>query len=160
MKLLLVVSLLVSGPALADTTWATATGELDGHTIIYRYVEKLPAGFKTESQPERVDISWSYGDANNGMPPPDVNERQIRFEDLLAPLEPSIATLAVVRTGGGDKTWVYYTSNTDVFMRRLNDLLASEPRFPIEIVFNDDKQWALYWRFWRSVDRSTSDSGS
>lgn len=153
--LFLVLGLVLLGKtAVADTTWATATGERDGKPIVYRYIEKLPPGFKTESQPELIQIVWRYSDGENGMPGAESNERQIRFEDLLEPLQSSLATLALVWTGAGEKSWVYYTSDTDPFMRRLNELLAGEERFPIEIEFQADKEWSLYWSFWRSVDRS------
>ncbi|MDD3358133.1 MAG: DUF695 domain-containing protein, partial [Parabacteroides sp.] len=49
-----------------------------------------------------------------------------------------------VYTGGGEKTWIFYTRTVRVFGERLNEALASFETLPIEIYTEVDPDWDEY----------------
>ena len=79
------------------------------------------------------------------MPPADVNQAQLDFERALDPLtENSDAEVAQVSTGMGQKEWVFYAKDREVFMAQMNRLLAGHPRYPLQITFYDDPDWKIW----------------
>ena len=55
-----------------------------------------------------------------------------------------LAILTGVYTGGGEKTWIFYTRTVRVFGERLNEALASFETLPIEIYTEVDPDWDEY----------------
>ena len=55
-----------------------------------------------------------------------------------------LAILTGVYTGGGEKTWIFYTRTVRVFGERLNEALESFELLPIEIYTEVDPEWDEY----------------
>ncbi|MBS0432407.1 MAG: DUF695 domain-containing protein [Proteobacteria bacterium] len=129
--------------------WATATGKEDGLPLIFRFRMHMPLAVSRISDfPILINVYWSYdGSSNNGMPPPEDNERQIAFEDAITPLdgEEHLAYLMLVVTGNSRKEWIFYAQNFELWLARMNDLLSGHSLYPIQIETNDDPDWAA-WR--------------
>lgn len=94
----------------------------------------------------RVEISWKYG--GEGMPSEkdgtamlieqaDTELRRVFHKD-------PVAVLTGIFTGGGERTWVFYTLSTHIFQKKINDALSEMPLLPLEISAENDADWAAY----------------
>lgn len=112
--------------------------------VIVKFLNELPETKVSSKLQTLVVISWKYnGDENNGMPLKNDNERMIILEDLIMNsefLEKSFVH-AYSRTGNNLKELNFYCETQKEFMRILNITLANNERFPIEIIFYEDKEW-------------------
>jgi hypothetical protein len=138
---------------------ATAGGKLDKELASWRIVEaknearREHAVFRIRvAKPARKDIDhltraivikWAY--QGPGMPPDEVNQQQVAFEEAIDPLwSEGGSELMQVATGMGLKEWIFYARSSDAFMARLNSLLSGRPRYPIEVEFYDDPEWQMW----------------
>ena len=63
--------------------------------------------------------------------------------DLVFHKDP-VAVLTGVFTGGGERTWVFYTLSTHIFQKKINEALADLPLLPLEISAENDPGWDAY----------------
>jgi hypothetical protein len=90
-----------------------------------------------------VIVEWSFEDALPSKPLMDAHRA---FEAHMEPLgdnNPN-SVLMHVFTRAGMKEWCYYARDYPAFMTDLNTALAGKPRFPIEILHDEDPEWN-YW---------------
>jgi len=128
---------------LKDWRIIEARNEASGDVAISRIRMARPSRSDIASFGTAVVITWRF---QGQVPPADVNQRQLAFEQALDPLfTEGDAELVQVITGMSRKEWLYYVQSSDAFMARLNALLADHPRYPIAIEFHDDHEWHL-WR--------------
>lgn len=136
-------------------TWLTATGEGDGKPLVFRSRIKEFSGTNESDYPYLITIYWYYEtDEESGVPNEETNKAQIDFEDALESLVDSDAFsfLMLVVTGNGRKEWHWYASDVDVWMDKINELLANQPEYPIEIENSYEPDWALYHNFISGVE--------
>src|SRR5262249_10303479 len=118
------------------TSWATATSkqESTGRVVVFRYARSFRETFARATYPVRVILVWKY-ESQSGMPKTSEREAMDRMEDLLEPRceELSVSVLALVSTGENVREWIFYAKTEDLFFAALNEALAGEPEFPIEI---------------------------
>lgn len=130
--------------------WSTATSsnQTTGRVIIFRFVSKFTANFDRTSQPNRIIIAWKY-ESENGMPSFAERERMDAMEDALQPAleKDGFATLALVSTGEDLREWTYYVKSEEDFFSRLNNALAGQTAFPIDIHTAVDPTWGMYEKF-------------
>jgi hypothetical protein len=95
-----------------------------------------------------IEITWRYGDV--GLPSKSQNGAMHEFEHAIEELADANANslLAQVRTGFGEKNWLFYARSKERFMAGLNRRLSGRREFPLQIVFHDDPAWAM----WSSAD--------
>ena len=154
--LFLVIAALFATVTGADevTTWATAVSKQPstGRAIIYRYAKDFRGGFVKSDFPARIILVWRYK-SDNGMPAPAERQSMDRMEDLLEPLAQKSAQsiLAIVSTGEDLREWTFYAKSEDAFLAKLNERLADQPRFPIEVHTGPDLNWSTYERFRSAV---------
>ena len=130
-----------AGPS-SDGPWTVGKIERDGvlHGLVRVRTERptAPAARRFAST---VTVEWAY--AEDGLP----SEAQVaamgRFESLLEELEGQheLAFLVRVRTGFGNREWLFYAAERDRFLARLNALLAGHPAYPIEVFSAEDSEW-------------------
>jgi Family of unknown function (DUF695) len=116
----------------------------DGMPVIWRFVNEPPTIQKRKALPWLTIISWKYdGSRNNGMPPKRVNNRMLVLEQTIEREveKTNFCEHAISRTGSNLKELIYYIHDRDAFMDRLNVVLASQERYPIEITFFEDRDW-------------------
>lgn len=94
----------------------------------------------------RVEISWKYG--SDGMPSEkdgtaDLIEKADTGLRMVFHKDP-VAVLTGVFTGGGERTWVFYTLSTHIFQKKINEALAELPLLPLEITAENDPEWEAY----------------
>jgi len=131
------------------TTATEATGIIgrvheNGLPVIYSLDNALPPDAVRSRLGWLTVISWKYdGEANNGMPTPDVNQGLLQLEDAIDALAEDNNALhrAYARTGNGLKEFAYYIHDQDRFMEDFNKALAGAPRYPVDIRFYQDQDW-------------------
>ena len=128
-----------------DIITAPATDD-NGNTIIVTAFTNVA---KFRSKPKysiRVEISLPYSADSLGFP--DAKDAELletittNFEKLLK--GKNTAVLTGIYTGAGERNWVFYTFNTDIFNRFLNHALAELPLLPLRIIAENDAEWAEY----------------
>ena len=123
--------------------WNLIALETEDGPRIYRIRGEPPAGVEKEIFGESVIIEWRFGGA---VPDKATAAAMFAFERHLDPIDDHTkhSLLVHVYTGSGIREWCYYTRSYDEFMRALNVALAGKPRFPIEILHDQDPTWK-YW---------------
>ena len=132
-----------------NNEWKVASGEIDGHKILYRYRVNLLGNVETNKFPTMIAIKWNYDEKNEfGFPSGETNSQQLRFEELLDPLDSSeFSYLTEVVTRNGTKEWIWYVESFESWMERFNSVLKAEPAYPIEINYYDEPNWETYTGF-------------
>lgn len=124
---------------------APATDD-NGNTIIVTAITDVA---KFRSKPKyaiRVEITLPYSADSLGFP--EAKDAELletitaNFEKLLK--GKNTAILTGIYTGAGERNWVFYTFNTDIFNRFLNHALAELPLLPLRITAENDPDWAEY----------------
>lgn len=92
----------------------------------------------------RVTISWRYGNA--GMPDSQTSLLMEKVTERLAAEfhRDPVAILTGLYTGAGQRDWIFYTLNLNIFGRKLNELLADLPLLPLDISAESDPEWSEY----------------
>lgn len=114
-----------------------------GKPVVMKFVNEIPDHKTINRLPWLTIISWKYDpEVNNGMPPKEVNKKMIKLENALEVFY-SIDTCRWIynRTGNGLKEFNYQISDRDQFINKLNKVLQSHERYPIEITFYEDSDW-------------------
>lgn len=128
-----------------DRITAPATDD-NGNTIIVTAITDVT---KFRSKPKyaiRVEITLPYSADTLGFP--EAKDAELletittNFEKLLK--GKNTAILTGIYTGAGERNWVFYTFNTDIFNRFLNHALAELPLPPLRITAENDPDWAEY----------------
>lgn len=94
----------------------------------------------------RVEISWTYGTPESGMPSKEDSRMMEQVTDLLRQsfdADP-VAVMTGIYTGEGRRDWVFYTLSTNIFGRKVNEALAELPLLPLQIYCENDPTWAEY----------------
>jgi hypothetical protein len=130
--------------ALADWRIVSAKNATLGNAVI-RIRIRQPEVNEISAYATAVEIAWPYESAD-GMPPSDVNQRQLTFERALDDLtgENRFSELVQVSTGRSVKEWLFYTTSRERFMGAFNELLAKHERYPLNIKFYDDPKWEIW----------------
>ena len=127
--------------------WFTALSEDEkGQLVTVCGREELTEFVKSGKFKERVEISWKFEGDEKGMPSDELAEKMESVQEAMAKAmeKDKLAILTGVYTGGGEKTWIFYTRTVRVFGERLNEALESFELLPIEIYTEVDPEWDEY----------------
>ncbi len=95
----------------------------------------------------RIEISWTYSTSPDaGMPTDHDAQIMEKATDALQKIfdEDPVAVMTGIYTGAGQRDWVFYTSSTNIFQKKLNQALASLPLLPLQIAAENDPGWEEY----------------
>lgn len=94
----------------------------------------------------RVTLNWKYGPQAGGMPDEATAETMAQVQQLLTDefRRDPVAVLTGIYTGDGLRQWVFYAASIHIFGRKLNELLASLPLYPITVEAEQDPGWEEY----------------
>ena len=132
---------------MANDWWTAPAEGADGRLIIVsgrRDVERFRSNPRFNI---RIEISWTYSDADNAGMPDDRDARLMEeaTDALTAILDADpVAVLTVIYTGAGRRDWVFYTLSTHIFQKKLNEALAPLPVLPLHIEAYNDPGWEEY----------------
>ena len=127
--------------------WFTALSEDEkGQLVTVCGREELTEFVKSGKFKERVEISWKFEGDEKGMPSDELAGKMESVQEAMAKAmeKDKLAILTGVYTGGGEKTWIFYTRTVRVFGERLNEALESFELLPIEIYTEVDPEWDEY----------------
>jgi hypothetical protein len=128
-----------------DWTIYTLKIEETGATGIVRIRRNRPPYVDTTHFDTAITIRWKY---ESEMLPDDATAREMRqFEEAIDELTAAndFAELVEVKTGFGEREWLFYSPNKRKFMAQFNTLLTGHRRYPIAIAFQRDPDWEI-WR--------------
>lgn len=116
----------------------------DGLPILWTFVPEMPAAERRKALPWLTVISWKYdGTSNNGMPDTATNDQMLALDAVLSAMErPETCAEAYRRIGKNLREFVLYVSAQETFLAELNERLASQPTYPIEITLYPDEEWS------------------
>ncbi len=124
--------------------WTCPTTSDDGHDVIVTGRADIEQ-FRSNSRFSiRVTITWEYG--GHGMPGTDDSKLMEQATDALCDTfdKDPVAVLTGIYTGDGSRQWVFYTTSTNIFGRKLNEALAALPLMPLAITCENDPGWDEY----------------
>lgn len=124
--------------------WAMIALDSEDGKLIYRMMMAPAPGIDCALFSESISVSWQFSD--EGLPTSELSDELRAFESYLDALDDPSGNsfITFVFTGRGKREWCYYAKDYDTFMIMLNQALASQPRFPIEIEHSHDPEWQ-YW---------------
>lgn len=126
--------------------WTSPTESENGRLIMVtgrRDVDK----FRNNSRFNiRVEISWKYDGDASGMPNYETSTLMEQVQEALDAefKKDPIAILTGIYTGDNERNWVFYTLNTHIFGRKLNEALVNFELLPITIYCENDPDWNEY----------------
>lgn len=132
---------------MTDDWWTAPAESEDGRLIM---VSGRPDVDKFRNNPRysiRIEVVWHYDTAPSaGMPTEkDAEIMGEATDNLNAILEKDpIAVMTGIFTGAGERTWVFYTTSTFIFQKKLNEALAPLPLLPLQITAENDPAWEAY----------------
>nr|MBD5377011.1 DUF695 domain-containing protein [Bacteroides sp.] len=94
----------------------------------------------------RVEVTWPYEGAADGMPDKPTSELMENVQDALLEVfdKDPVAVMTGIFTGDGERTWVFYTASTNIFGKKLNQALEPFPLLPITVYCENDPDWGQY----------------
>lgn len=128
--------------------WWTAPAESENGQLIMVTGRDDIKKFRSNSRFKiRIEVTWPYADAlPDGMPNSEtaamIGEITDRFQECLK--KDPVAVLTGMFTGAGERNWIFYAISTNIFQKKLNEVLDPFPLLPLEIVCENDPQWEQY----------------
>lgn len=95
----------------------------------------------------RVEVTWPYEGADSSGMPDEATAglmEQVHERLLDAFGRDPVAVMTGVFTGAGERDWVFYTTSTHIFGRKLNEALADLPLLPLRISAENDPDWQAF----------------
>lgn len=127
--------------------WWTAPAESEDGKLILVTGRNDIANFRGNKRFSiRVEVTWRYRALADGMPDKDTSELMEKVQDVFLECfrKDPVAVLTGVFTGDGERNWIFYTLSTNIFGRKLNEMLSEFPLLPIEIYCENDPDWDEY----------------
>lgn len=128
-------------------TWWTAPAESENGRLIMVTGRKDIEKFRQNPRYKiRIEVSWPYEAEPDGMPDSATSKLMEEVQEVLQAefRKDPVAVLTGIFTGDGRRDWVFYTTSTHIFGRKLNELLAPFPLLPLEISAENDPDWEAY----------------
>jgi len=133
-------------PVEFEYPWALAAGEHEGSHLLIRF-RQFPEDFARAQFPERINIFWRmYEPELNGLPTNQESQRLETFENRLvsAVERDGHSILSVVLTCAGRREFVFHTADVAEFVQRLTNMPQEVERYPIDLLRNNDPDWAYF----------------
>ncbi len=127
--------------------WTTPTEAENGKTIIVTGRDYLDDIISKGKFRFRVSAKWKYPALPSGMPNDNAAELlQIATDALLKEFNrDKAAYITGIYTGDGEREWVFYTKNLNIFNRIFNRALENIEPLPLEFDAEEDPLWEEYF---------------
>jgi len=144
---------------LANNRWVRASGTLRDKPISIQYREDWQTVKDADTLPLCVQIAWNAEsvDDSTGFPALQEQSRIVTFnQHLQDKLEPDEnALVSMMLTNNGVNQWVIYCKDLQKVQDGLNNIPTDEGLYPIEVVANEDPEWATFTKIYELIqDRS------
>ncbi len=123
--------------------WNLVKGNTETGPLLLRFREpELPPEIAVF--PNCLRVVWGYDDEGSGtLPDGRCNEHMEVFENRLCAAweHDALAVLTAVLTFDGARQWVFYTSDVQACVERLNSMPQESEAYPIELDAFNDPTW-------------------
>ena len=129
-----------------DKWWTYPAEAENGNTVIVTGRDDI-AHFKDSGKYNyRIDVKWKYNALPNGMPEDEEARLMEKVTDALlgAFKKDTVGVITGIYTGDGERDWVIYTKNLNIFSIVFNKALEDLPTVPFVIEASEDKDWEEY----------------
>lgn len=137
-----------------DNRWVIADGTLNDLPITIHSREDWQATADSGLFPICVQIAWhaSARDESNGYPiAQEMQQIEMFHHQLQLQFEKQGHTIiAMVITHDGVNQWVVYSDDLEHIKSDLNQLIAPQNGFPIEIVADEDPNWETFKKVYQA----------
>ncbi len=127
--------------------WWTAPAEADSGRLIMVTGRTDIDKFRTNPRYGiRVEVSWPYTGDVSGMPVEADAQLMEQVQEALTDTfrRDPVAVMVGVITGDDLRQWIFYTTSTHIFGRKLNEALADLPMLPLQVYCENDPIWGAY----------------
>lgn len=124
--------------------WWTAPAESESGELVMVTGRDDIARFRSNPRYNiRVEVTYPYGE---GMPGADIAEQLGAITESIQHVlkKDPVAVLTGIFTGAGERNWVFYTTSTFIFQKKINEALDSFPLLPLAISAENDPDWEAY----------------
>ncbi len=129
-----------------DEWWTSPTESENGKLIMVTGRRGVESVMQSGKFNDRVEISWKYDSDDSGMPDKETAMLMEAVDESLKKTfkKDPIAVITGIYTGDGERNWVMYVKNTNIFNNYLNKALAQFPLLPLELYAEKDPEWEEY----------------
>lgn len=128
--------------------WTVAKGGTEKEPFFIRFAE-IDGKIKRKSFPHRLNVFWTLRAPNEyGLPTEADHAESGAFEERIVEAieRDGHSILCMTLTGKGQKEYVFYTSDPNLFLQALTEMPQEEEKYPIEIIHNEDESWDYFER--------------
>lgn len=129
-----------------DASWAIAEGRTSEHPFQIRFRDRI-ALLERSLYAKRLNVFYSMrrSDAHGMAIESELDDLHI-FENRLVPAveQDESAMLVAVITGRGEREFVFYVQDPQLFLKHLSEMPQEAERYPIEIHAADDSEWTYF----------------
>ena len=130
-----------------EDQWTVAEHEVEDKPFILRYRDALLHVSDKSGYSQILIVNWEFADPHHyGMPKDDELQTVRQFEDYLVQTfeYDCHGVFALAITGGGTRSWFFYTSDVEECERRINEEIPHrEEPYPLELTMEDDPEWEI-----------------
>ncbi len=138
-----------------DNRWVKADGSLNDLPINIHSRDDWQVIADSGCFPICIQIAWhsEARDESNAFPAQhEMQQIEVFHHQLQAQIEQAgHAVIAMVITHDGINQWVIYSDDIEQLKSDLNQLVAPEQGFPIEIVADEDPDWQTFKKVYQAI---------
>lgn len=131
---------------ISDEWWTSPTESDNGKLIIVTGRRDMENVIATKKYNDRIEITWKYLPESNGMPDYETSSLMEKITDALNTEfnRDPIAIMTGIYTGDGQRDWIFYCMNLNIFQKKFNTILEPFETIPITIYVEKDLDWNEY----------------
>lgn len=131
---------------ISDEWWTSPTESDNGKLIIVTGRRDMENVIATKKYNDRIEITWKYLPESNGMPDYETSSLMEKITDALNTEfnRDPIAIMTGIYTGDGQRDWIFYCMNLNIFQKKFNTILEPFETIPITIYVEKDPDWNEY----------------
>lgn len=131
---------------ISDEWWTSPTESDNGKLIIVTGRRDMENVIATKKYNDRIEITWKYLPESNGMPDYETSSLMEKITDALNTEfnRDPIAIMTGIYTGDGQRDWIFYCMNLNIFQKKFNTILEPFETIPITIYVENDPDWNEY----------------
>lgn len=131
-------------------SWSIGMSERDGKPAIVRYNSGLAPAARHAAFRKRISITVPFTNpTGQGLPSPEEDQQLSSLEEELVRkmTDANESLFACVITGGGEREFVFYTSNEEAAAGKARRIAEGAERHRVRVAVQEDPDWTVYRDF-------------
>ncbi|MDE6860432.1 MAG: DUF695 domain-containing protein [Duncaniella sp.] len=126
--------------------WTAPTESENGRLIMVTGRKDIEKFRSNERYKIRIEVTWKYTGDASGMPDKETSGLMEEVQEALQSVftKDPVAVMTGIFTGDDQRDWVFYTTSTHIFGKKLNEALAPYPLLPLTVYAENDPEWEEY----------------